>query len=119
MPTGQQRRPNGESRPADVAQLASGFWRCSKWTAKRWWPSTRPCTPPTRAIGWPPLRVQLRENKAATTIWSFAATKALAVAINPIVVADVLGGTAVDAVDGRHAGRVYGIQIRRPNARSS
>ena len=49
------------------------------------------------------LRVRMRNEKATATIWSFAVMKALGVASNPLAVADVLGGTAVDAVDGRHA----------------
>ena len=44
------------------------------------------------------LRVRMRNEKATETIWSFAVIKALGVASNPLAVADVVGGTAVDAV---------------------
>jgi small GTP-binding protein len=64
------------------------------------------------------LRVRYREERAATTVWTFAATKALAVAYNPIAVADVLGGIAVDAAMVVTLGRIYGISISLNNARS-
>ncbi|MAT69517.1 MAG: GTP-binding protein [Planctomycetaceae bacterium] len=62
------------------------------------------------------LRVQLREAEANRVIWSFAVTKSLAVAINPVAVADVLGGMAVDATMIVTLGRIYGIPISRKNA---
>ena len=55
------------------------------------------------------LRVGLRENKANTTIWSYATMKAVAVAVNPVPAADVLGGTAVDVAMVATLARVYGI----------
>ncbi|RIK73753.1 MAG: GTP-binding protein [Planctomycetota bacterium] len=64
------------------------------------------------------LRVRFREEEAARTIWSFAVTKALAVALNPIGAADVIGGIAVDAAMVVTLGRIYGIQISTNNARS-
>jgi hypothetical protein len=64
------------------------------------------------------LRVRYREEEAARLIWSFAATKALVVAYNPIAVADVLGGIAVDATMVVTLGRIYGISISLNNARS-
>ncbi|MCC7474193.1 MAG: GTP-binding protein [Pirellulales bacterium] len=64
------------------------------------------------------LRVQMRNEKATATIWSFAVLKALGVASNPLAVADVLGGTAVDAVMVVTLGQVYGIEITTANARS-
>jgi uncharacterized protein (DUF697 family) len=64
------------------------------------------------------LRVRYREEKAAYTVWTFAATKAVAVAYNPIAVADVLGGIAVDATMVATLGKIYGIPMSLNNARS-
>lgn len=64
------------------------------------------------------LRVRFREEEAARTIWSFAVTKALAVALNPVGVVDVLGGVAVDAAMVVTLGRIYGISITTANAQS-
>ena len=64
------------------------------------------------------LRVRFREEEAARTIWSFAVTKALAVALNPVGVVDVLGGVAVDAAMVVTLGRIYGISITTNNAQS-
>ena len=63
------------------------------------------------------LRVRMRNEKATATIWSFAVMKALGVASNPLAVADVLGGTAVDALMVVTLGNVYGIEITTANAR--
>jgi len=64
------------------------------------------------------LRVRYREEQAAATVWSFAATKALVVAYNPVAVADVLGGIAVDATMVVTLGRIYGISMSLNNARA-
>ncbi len=63
------------------------------------------------------MRVRMRNEKATATIWSFAVMKALGVASNPLAIADVLGGTAVDAVMVVTLGNVYGIEITTANAR--
>jgi small GTP-binding protein len=63
------------------------------------------------------IRVRMRNEKATATIWSFAVMKALGVASNPLAVADVLGGTAVDAVMVVTLGNIYGIEITTANAR--
>jgi small GTP-binding protein len=63
------------------------------------------------------LRVRMRNEKATATIWSFAVLKAIGVASNPLAVADVIGGTAVDAVMVVTLGKVYGIEITAANAR--
>ena len=57
------------------------------------------------------LRVQLRDNRANQTIGSFAAVKALAVAVNPIPIADVLGGSAVDATMVVTLAHIYGLEM--------
>ena len=64
------------------------------------------------------LRVRMREDKAATTIWSYAVMKSLAVALNPLPAVDVLGGTAVDAAMVVNLGRIYGIGMTTSNARA-
>lgn len=64
------------------------------------------------------LRVRLREDRAAKTIWGYAVTKSLAVALNPLPAVDVLGGTAVDATMIVALGRIYGISITTSNARA-
>ena len=63
------------------------------------------------------LRVRMRNEKATTTIWSFAVMKALGVALNPYPIADVLGGTVCDATMVVTLGRIYGISITTANAR--
>ena len=63
------------------------------------------------------LRVRMRNEKATTTIWSFAVMKALGVALNPYPFADVLGGTVCDATMVVTLGRIYGISITTANAR--
>ncbi len=64
------------------------------------------------------LRVRLRETEAARVIWSYAVTKSLAVALNPVPALDVLGGTAVDATMVVMLGRIYGMNITTSNARA-
>lgn len=63
------------------------------------------------------LRVQLRERKANQTIMSYAAIKAAAVAFNPIAIADVLGGTAVDGAMIVTLARIYGLEMTTSHAR--
>ncbi len=63
------------------------------------------------------LRIEFRERQANHTIWSFAGFKALAVAANPIAVADVLGGTAVDASMIVTLAHIYGLEMSWANAR--
>ena len=63
------------------------------------------------------LRVRLRENRASKTIWGYAVTKSLAVALNPVPAVDILGGTAVDATMVVNLGRVYGISVTTSNAK--
>ena len=63
------------------------------------------------------LRVRMRNEKATGAIWSFAVMKSIGVASNPLAVADVVGGTAVDAVMVVTLGRIYGIEITTANAR--
>lgn len=62
------------------------------------------------------LRMELREQRANQTIWSFAAIKALAVAFNPVVFADVVGGSAVDATMVISLAHIYGLEMTRAHA---
>ena len=64
------------------------------------------------------LKVQMRNDRATSIIWSYAAVKSLAVAVNHFPVLDVLGGTAVDAAMVVTLGKVYGINITTDNARN-
>jgi small GTP-binding protein len=61
-------------------------------------------------------KVRLRNSAAEATIISYAALKGVAVAANPVPVADVLGGTAVDATMVVHLGSLYGIELTTKNA---
>ncbi|QEG33358.1 YcjF family protein [Bythopirellula goksoeyrii] len=64
------------------------------------------------------LRIKLREAEASKVIWSFAVTKSLAVALNPVPAVDILGGTAVDATMVVTLGKIYGMNITTSNARA-
>jgi uncharacterized protein (DUF697 family) len=57
------------------------------------------------------LRVQLRRRKADQVIWSYAVIKSLAVALNPYPIADVLGGSAVDATMIVALSHIYGLEM--------
>jgi small GTP-binding protein len=63
------------------------------------------------------LRVRMREERANAVIWSYAAMKAVTVAINPIPITDVLAGSAVDVTMVVTLARVYGFQLTWINAR--
>lgn len=64
------------------------------------------------------LRVRLREQQATLTIVSMATIKALAVALNPVPVADVVGGSALDASLVATLARIYGLELSWTHARS-
>jgi uncharacterized protein (DUF697 family) len=57
------------------------------------------------------LRVELRDRHATQTIWSYAAIKSLAVALNPIPIADLVGGSAVDIAMVVTLSHIYGLEI--------
>jgi small GTP-binding protein len=63
------------------------------------------------------LRVQFRERQANKTIWSFATIKSAAVALNPMPVADLLGGSAVDVTMVGALARIYGLEFSWQHAR--
>lgn len=62
------------------------------------------------------LRVRLRESRAQQVIWSYAVLKGIAVALNPVPVVDVLGGSAVDVAMVVTLGAIYALPIRRAAA---
>ena len=62
------------------------------------------------------LRVQLRNTRAQQVIWSYATLKVIGVGLNPIPVADVLGGAAIDAAMIVTLAAVYGLQMSRSHA---
>ncbi len=63
------------------------------------------------------VRVELRSARASQTIWSYAAFKAIAVGWNPWPVADVLGGSAIDATMIATLSRIYGLEMNFIHAR--
>lgn len=63
------------------------------------------------------VRVVLRDRRASQVIASYAGLKAVAVALNPLAVADVLGGTAVDATMVVTLAHVYGLELSTMHAR--
>ncbi|MGA0199039.1 MAG: GTP-binding protein [Prochlorotrichaceae cyanobacterium] len=58
-------------------------------------------------------KLSLRETAVEELIWKSAITKALAVAINPIAVLDILGGTIVDVNLILSLARLYGLPLTR------
>lgn len=62
------------------------------------------------------LRVTLRDRRAQQVIWSYAAVKGIAVALNPVPLLDVLGGSAADVAMVGTLGAIYGLPISRAAA---
>ena len=61
-------------------------------------------------------KFQIRDDAANRAIWSFAVAKGLAVALNPIAVADIAGGVAVDIGMVVALSKVYGIPLTKKTA---
>ncbi len=59
----------------------------------------------------------MRDEQAKAIIWSYAAMKSIGVALTPMPVADVLGGSAVDVTMVVTLAHVYGISLTWTNAR--
>ncbi|WP_254513229.1 YcjF family protein [Anatilimnocola floriformis] len=57
------------------------------------------------------LRMSLRRTQAENTIRAYAVSKGLAVGLNPIGVADVMGGSAVDIAMILHLANLYGLEM--------
>ena len=64
------------------------------------------------------LRVALRDRNATQVIWSYAAIKSVAVALNPVPVADILGGGAVDVTMVITLSHIYGLEMSWHHARA-
>src|SRR5207248_6847769 len=63
-------------------------------------------------------KMRIRDEAANRTIWNFALAKGAAVALNPIPVADMAGGLAVDIGMIVALSRVYGVPLTRRTAAS-
>jgi small GTP-binding protein len=63
------------------------------------------------------IRVELRDRRARQVIGSYAGLKAVAVALNPVAVADVLGGSAVDVTMVVTLAHIYGLEFSAMHAR--
>ena len=61
-------------------------------------------------------KVRIRDEAADRLIWNYALAKGAAVALNPIPVADLAGGLAVDVGMILALSKVYGIPLSRPAA---
>src|SRR5438094_9014242 len=61
-------------------------------------------------------KVRIRDDSANRLIWNFALAKGAAVALNPIPVADMAGGLAVDVGMIVALSKVYGIPLTRRTA---
>jgi small GTP-binding protein len=63
------------------------------------------------------LKIRMRDEQATAIIWSYAAMKSIGVALTPLPVADVLGGSAVDATMVVTLAHMYGMSLTWTNAR--
>jgi small GTP-binding protein len=63
------------------------------------------------------LKIEARGAEADRLIYMFLGVKALAVALNPIPIADILGGMAADAYMVRKLSLIYGQEFSADNAR--
>ncbi|WOD39374.1 GTP-binding protein [Nodosilinea sp. E11] len=59
---------------------------------------------------------QICDRIADDTIWNATQIKAVAVALNPIIVADLVGGTIIDVMLILNLSRLYGLPMTRPAA---
>lgn len=62
------------------------------------------------------VKVRLRDRHAQRAIWTFAVTKAIAVAANPVPILDVGGGLAIDVSMVGTLADIYGLPMSRRNA---
>lgn len=61
-------------------------------------------------------KLQIRDRVADDTIWNGVMTKAIAVALNPITVADILSGAVIDVAMILTLSRLYGIAMTQSGA---
>ena len=64
------------------------------------------------------MKLRMRDEQATAIIWSYAAMKSIAVALTPMPVLDVLGGSAVDATMVVTLAHVYAMPLTSVNARA-
>jgi uncharacterized protein (DUF697 family) len=64
------------------------------------------------------IKMRMRDEQATAIVWSYAAMKSIAVALTPMPVLDVLGGSAVDATMVVTLAHVYGVPLTTNNARA-
>jgi GTPase len=62
------------------------------------------------------VKVKMRDRAASQLIWTYAGSKALATAANPVPLLDIFGGTLVDASQVMALGKVYQIKLTKSNA---
>lgn len=63
------------------------------------------------------IKIRMRDEQATAIIWSYAAMKSIGVALTPVPVADVLGGSAVDVTMVVTLAHIYGMSLTWANAR--
>ena len=61
-------------------------------------------------------KLALRDHAADDTIWKTTLTKAVAVALNPVMVIDLLGGAAIDVTLIVALARLYGLEMTQQGA---
>ncbi|MBK4730389.1 GTP-binding protein [Oxynema sp. CENA135] len=61
-------------------------------------------------------KMQIRDRSANRIIWNAVMTKALAIALNPLTVVDVLSGAAIDVATILTLSRLYGIPMTQTGA---
>ena len=61
-------------------------------------------------------KLALRDHAADDTIWKTTLTKAIAVALNPVMVIDLLGGAAIDVTLIVVLARLYGLEMTQQGA---
>ena len=61
-------------------------------------------------------KLALRDHAADDTIWKTTLTKAIAVALNPVMVIDLLGGAAIDVALIVTLARLYGLEMTQQGA---
>ncbi|HPQ42266.1 MAG TPA: GTP-binding protein, partial [bacterium] len=62
------------------------------------------------------LRIRIRAREAESIIWKYAVAKGLAVGVNPIPVADMVGAAAADLMMIYHLGNIYGFEVSKMDA---
>ena len=89
---------------------------CSSEKARRSWRSTPCCWPETCTRRSSSRKVRIRDEAANRLIWNFSLAKGAAVGLNPIPVADLAGGVAVDVGMIVSLSKIYGIPLTRTSA---